>query len=218
MKRARFQVRVEGQGYSAQLIPASLDGYVGQGASALLRIQVQGGFSGRLTLAVRDGLTGAFVPWLSTNPATIEVRGNGEIPITFNIAQGAPLGSHSLKLALLGSQNQEVDFNLTVRQPTFQVQLSATSFSISPGGHSTATLTVTTEGGFSGQINLSLSGNGSGQFTLAPDVVNTSTSSWGLTLTASPSAAPGTYTLILNATSGGIVRQIPISITVPQVQ
>lgn len=215
VKRARFQVQVQNQSYTAQLLPASLDGYMGQSVQALLRIRTQSGFNGQLTLAVKDALTNNFVPWISTTPATVQVSGDAEIPIAFNIAQGAPAGTYNLKLALFGSQNQEVNFTITVRQPTFHVTLSQTSFSIAAGGSATATLTLTTEGGFSGQVNLSLTGTGADSFTLAPAAIDTSATTWGLVLTASSGAASGTYNLVLNAASGSIVRQIPITITVP---
>lgn len=215
VKRASFQIEVQGQGYSASLLPASLDGYTGQTVQTMLRIQTVGGFSGQLTLAVKDALTNTFIPWLSVNPATVQVSGPAEIPVTLAIGQGAPLGTKNLKLLLFGNQNAEVDFVLNVRQPTFHITLNQTSFTVPQGGSATATLSVSTEGGFTGQINLSLTGPGSNQFTLAPSAVNTDAATWGLVITASPSAAAGTYSLVLNAASGSVQRQIPITITVP---
>ncbi len=106
-----------------------------------------------------------------------------------------------------------VPLSLTVRIPTFHVSLSPTSFTLRPGESAPAVLALTTEGGFTGTISLSLTG--ASGFSLFPSTVDTSAPSWGLLLRNDSATAPGAYNLTLVATSGSVTRTVPITVTVP---
>lgn len=216
VRRVPFTVAVAQPTYTASLTPSSLLVYQNQSANATLSVTPQNGFSGTLNLLVKDG-AGNVVPWLRLSPSSISVGSTGTqtFTLTLSASGSAPLGTHNLQLHLLGAVNQVVPFTLEVRQPSFQVSLASTSFTVSAGSYTTTTLSLTTEGGFTGTIALGLTGTRSSNFTLVPASIDTSASTWGLTILADAATPSGTYNLVFTATSGAITRTIPITITVP---
>ncbi len=213
---ATFDLTVVPQGLSASVNPASLIVYRGSTANFTLTLTPSGGLSGLVALSLENG--GAPVPWANFTPSyvTIAPSGTQSFSIAMNATSGAPTGTHSLTLKLVHSAGQTtVPISVEVREPTFHIALSNSSFTLRPGEADTTALSITTEGGFSGTINLFLDGPGASNFTLTPSTVNTSASTWGLLITNVSASAPGTYNLTLRATSGTITRTVPITVTVP---
>ncbi len=211
-----FELTVVPQGLSASVDPASLTVYQGSAANFTLRVTPSGGLSGVVALSLQNG--SAPVPWANLVPNYVTIGPSGEqsFSIAINVASGAPTGTHSLTLKLAHSAGEtNVPVSVEVREPTFHIALSKSSFTLRPGGDDTAVLSITTEGGFSGTINLSLEGHGASNFRPTPSTVDTSASSWGLLIVNTESSTPpGTYNLTLKATSGSITRTIPITVTV----
>ncbi len=213
---ATFELTVVSQGLSASVNPASLTVYQGGTGNLTLTLTPSGGLSGLVALSLQNG--SAPVPWANLTPSyvTIAPSGTQSFSIAVNAASGAPTGTHSLTLKLVHSAGEtSVPVSVEIREPTFHVALSRSSFALRPGGNDTAVLSITTEGGFSGTINLSLHGPGASNFALTPSTVNTSAPTWGLLITNVSASAPGTYNLTLEATSGTITRTVPITVTVP---
>lgn len=113
---------------------------------------------------------------------------------------GTPRGSNTIT-ALAGVGTNDFFFNASLG-----------SFNIVPGGNATTTLTVTPMNGFSGTINLAISGLPAG-VTAAFSPVSTSTSSL-LTLTVGNTALPSTNLLTVTATSGTLTQSVSLSLTV----
>ena len=213
---ATFDLTVVPQGLSASVNPASLIVYRGSTANFTLTLTPSGGLSGLVALSLENG--SGPISWASLVPSyvTIAPSGTQSFSIAMNAASGAPTGTHSLTLKLIHSAGQTtVPISVEVREPTFHIALSRSSFTLRPDEGDTTALSLTIEGGFSGTINLSLHGPGASNFALTPSTVNTSAPTWGLLITNVSASTPGTYNLTLEATSGTITRTVPITVTVP---
>ncbi|MGA7564473.1 MAG: choice-of-anchor D domain-containing protein, partial [Terriglobales bacterium] len=96
--------------------------------------------------------------------------------------------------------------------PGFTLTAKPASLSIVQGTSRTSTITVVPSGGFTGSVTLSASGMPSG--VTAGFGTNPTTSTSVLTLTASPTATPGTTTVTVSGISGSLTSSTPISLTV----
>ena len=115
---------------------------------------------------------------------------------------GSPNGQNLID-ALAGSP--AVGFTLTNSALT-------TSLSINPGASGAATITVNDQGGFSGSVNLAVSGLPSG--VTGTFGTNPTTASSVLTLSAGSSAAPGTAYVTVTGTSGTVIATTTFALTV----
>jgi hypothetical protein len=213
---ATFDLTVVPQGLSASVNPPSLTVYRGSAANFTLELTPSGGLSGLVALSLENG--SGPVSWASLVPSyvTIAPSGRQSFSITVNAASGAPTGTHGLTLKLVHSAGQTtVPISLEVREPTFHIALSRSSFTLRPGEGGTTALSLTTEGGFSGTVSLFLDGPEASNFALTPSTVDTSAPTWGLLITNVSASTPGTYNLTLRATSGSVTRTVPITVTVP---
>jgi hypothetical protein len=102
----------------------------------------------------------------------------------------------------------------------FTLPLNPTSLTVQQGSSGQTTLTVTSQNGFTGTVNLSLvdgSGNPVPGITLAPTSVSVTGSSYvsqNLTVNVGSNVAPNTYILQLRATSGSLTKAANLSLTV----
>src|SRR5215831_14846937 len=96
--------------------------------------------------------------------------------------------------------------------PDFSLSASPNSLTITQGSMGTSTITVNPVNGFSGTVNLSISGLPSGVTANFNPASATSAST--LTLTAGSAAATGTFTLTVTGTSGTLTRTTTLTLTV----
>ena len=189
---------------------------VWQGTSVLWGLQIQSmdGFAGNVQLSVSglpSGVTGSFSP----NPAT------SSSTFTLTAAANASLGTVNATITgTSGSLTASTTFSLTVLPPTFAIDNPA-NVTLTQGGSGQITVSANTVG-FSGYVNLSLSGlpaGVTGVFAQNPIYVsNFGIPSTQLTLTAASTAAPGQYTITVTGTSGSLTSSAPftLSVTVPR--
>lgn len=96
--------------------------------------------------------------------------------------------------------------------PSFGLALSASALSIAPGASGESTITISPLNGFSGMVNLAVSGLPAGvTASLSPASAATSST---LTLTASSSAASSTSTITVTGTSGSVTNTARLLLTV----
>jgi hypothetical protein len=179
----------------------------------------QNGFQGPVSLIVLEG--GQPVSWLSPNAVqrNLNVPRGQQVPETLQVqvAPNAPTGSRNLTVrAAYGNQVTERALTLTVNAPPdFVISLNPTSLSVQQGGSNSTQLTITPQNGFTGTVSLSLVA-GQDQvpqgLTLSPDTVQVGTSS--LTLSAQPTTPTGTYRLKVRGTSGSLIREADLTVTV----
>jgi hypothetical protein len=99
----------------------------------------------------------------------------------------------------------------------FSIDASPRRDAVPPGGAISYNVTVTPNGGFTGLVALTVSGlpnDGSGSFGLTPLDVTPASSSTNLTVTTSPTTAPGNYTLTITAASGSLTHTATVILRV----
>jgi len=98
--------------------------------------------------------------------------------------------------------------------PDFSISPNPGSATVTQGGNATYTVTIGALGAFTGTVGLSASGMGSGETpAFNPPSVTTSGNST-LTISTSSSAATGTFTITITGTSGSLVHNTTVSLTV----
>jgi uncharacterized membrane protein len=169
------------------------------------------GFNGGVSFSLSGLPTGTSVTF---NPASVAGSGAstasvcatastaaGTYPLTLTAASGGL--SHSLPLSLVVSTAPPPDFSL-----------SASTVTVTAGSAGTSTLTVSAINGFGGVVSLSVSGFPTGvSGSLAPaSVTGSGTSTLSIsTLNTTP---PGSYTLTVTGTSGGVMHTATVALTV----
>jgi hypothetical protein len=114
---------------------------------------------------------------------------------------GSPAGQHLIN-----------DLTGTSGQPSFLLSSSASALSLNPSSTGVATITVTPENSFSGNVILGVSGLPSGVTTAFSPTTTSKTSA--VTFTANSSAAAGTYPITITGTSGSLSSTTTIALTV----
>jgi Pro-kumamolisin, activation domain/FG-GAP-like repeat/Bacterial Ig-like domain (group 3) len=168
---------------------------VGQGSSVASNVFVtpQNGFTGSVTLSVSGLPSGVTALW-SPNPTT------GTSALTLSASSSVKVGQYSLTITgVSGSLKATTPLTLSVYAPTFTLS-SYYGVSLGQGTTGTASVSVVPQYGFTGSVNLAVTGLPSG--VTAAFSPNPTTGTSQLTLTASSTAAVGQYTLTITGTSG----------------
>ncbi len=186
-----------------------------------MQIYPQYGFTGNVALAVSglpSGVTGTFAP----NPANVAPgQYQGTSTLTLTASSTAALGQYTIKITgTSGSQTASTTLTLGVYKPTFTLS-SSTIVSIGQGTSTTQYVSVFPEYGFTGNVNLAISGLPSGvTASFSPNPVNVASGDYEdsstLTLTASSTAALGQYTVTVTGTSGAQTATSTFSLGVYQ--
>jgi hypothetical protein len=134
--------------------------------------------------------------------------------LTFSVDGGAAPGQATVTIGgAAGAITSKTTIALTVTAvPDFTLGASPTSISLTPGGSGGSSISVSGQGGFTGPVNLAVSGLPAGvTATLGSPTARTGSS---LTLNASSSAAPGTATVLITGTSGDLTGKVAIALTI----
>ena len=180
---------------------------LGQGSSStsFVNVNPQNGFSGSVNLAVTSGLPSGVTASFAPNPTT------GSSTLTLTANSTASLGQYALTITgTSGSLSATTTANLSVFAQSFT--LSASVPVIGQGGSGTSNVYLTPQYGFSGSVNLAVSGLPSG--VTASFSPNPTTGNSVLTLTASNTASLGQYTLTITGTSGSLTESTTVPLTV----
>jgi hypothetical protein len=161
------------------------------------------GFSGTVALNISglpSGVTASF------NPSSI--TGSGTSTLTLTASASASTGTVTLTIAgASGSLAHSATPTLTVTgagpAPDFAIAASPASRSIPLGNSTTYAVTVSPLNGFTGTVDLSVSGVPTGsRAILKPTSISSGASA--LTITAGQSTVRGTYRLAIKGTNGGL--------------
>jgi len=191
---------------SITLSSSTLTVVQGTTGNVTVNLTRSGGFSGDVSLVVTGLPTGVTVA-----PATIST-GSSSATLTFTVAAAAATGNSTLTITASGSGVTAVlaSLAITVNPATvagnYTLSASPASPSIAQGASAAVVITVTRTGGFTGAVNLSVTGAATGLTTAlaATSVVGTTDT---LTLTASATATPGTQNLTIRGTATGLTDQ-----------
>jgi len=207
-----LQVTVNSSASFTLSAPSTMAVKEGKSAHISVTTAGTGTFSSAVGLSVTglpSGVTASF------SPSSIASPGSGSSTLTVQASSAAKSGSYALTItASGGGVTKTAPVTLTI---SGQLTLSAgaSSVSLNAGSHGTVSLDVTAASGFSSNVTLSVTGLPTGiTAAFSPTRLKSPYGSDTLTLTASSTAAPGTYSLTVIASGGGVSASVGISATV----
>jgi uncharacterized membrane protein len=178
--------------FSLTVSPTSQPVDVGNATTYSVTITPSGGFAAAVSLSTAglpSGATASFSP----NPA------GGSSTLTINTSVLTPTGSYTFTITgLSGGLSHSVSATLVVRS-NYGISASPPSQTVTAGGTTTYTITVTRYG-FAGLVNLSITGVPAGATaSFAPNPADASSL---LSVTTSTATTPGTYVLTITGVAG----------------
>ncbi len=191
-------------------------------ASYTATVTPSGGFTGSVTLSMSGCPTGV------TCPASVAVSVSSTSAVSqalvAQVGSSARAGTYSLTVkAVSGKLSHSQTVALVVPKKDFSVTASPLSVSVTKptSGSATApayTATVSPLNGFTGSVSVSLSNCPSGVTCPASKTVSITTTSGAqsvaLAATVSSSATPGTYTLLVAGSGGGLLHYVSVSLVI----
>ncbi|WP_126216969.1 hypothetical protein [Thermus scotoductus] len=207
--RAEVQVSYQNQPQSLSLTlnPTALTVPPGSTGTLQATLQAQN-FSGQVSLALQGAPSGVTI-------APTSASAPGQVDLTLSVASSVAPGTYPITLQATGQGvSASASFTLSVPRPDFAFSLSPQSLSLAQGQSTTLVASITPQSGFSGQIAFSLVSPPAG-FSLSGGPVSPSGPvDVPLTLSVASSVAPGTYSLLVKAEGGGVVRTVSLQVQV----
>jgi hypothetical protein len=152
-----------------------------------------------------SGVTASFDPAQLTGTVTTSI-------LTLTGSSTALAGTSNITIRATAAGLTNVDDVIPLTVSSFAISGTPAAVSLTPGTTGNTGVKVTRGNGFSGTITYAVSGLPAG---LTASVTPTSVAdSSQLSLTASASLTPGSYPIVVTATSGAIVQQVTIAVTV----
>jgi uncharacterized membrane protein len=197
-------------GFTLTASPLGLSVNPGSSGTTIVTVMDQGGFAGSVNLAVTSGLPSGVTASFGANPTT----GTSLLTLTVSGSVNTAGPFYVTVTGTSGSLTATATIALTVNVPGFALGVSSYHSVIFQGGSEAFTITVYGQGGFTGNVNLAA--------TSLPSVLtqswstNPTTNTSVLTLTASGSAAPGTYPVTITGTSGALTATLGFFVQVSE--
>jgi hypothetical protein len=194
--------------FSLSATPSSSTVTQGQPTSYNVTVTPTGGFTGAVILSV-SGLPAGAIGTFSPNPTT------STSTLSVTTISTTPTGSYPLTITgTSGTLTHTTTVTLVVQAPApdFSLSASPASRTITRGGSTTYTVTISPINGFSGSVSLSVSGLPSR--TTASFSPNPATSTSTLTISTRSKTAPGTFPLTITGTSGGLIHTTTVTLVV----
>ena len=194
-------------GYWLSSSQRTLDLNPGGTGTATIKVTDAGGFTGSVNLAVTSTLpSGVTASFASSSATTSDV-------LTFSVDNSVTQQNLPVTITgTSGSLSETTSLTLAVHTPTFALTTAPSGLTITPGGTTSATVTVTPEYGFTGTVSLATSGLPSGVTASFSPATTSGTST--LTLTANSSVTASGATLTITGTSGSITSSEAVALTV----
>jgi len=208
-------VTTNGPDFSISASPSSLNIAQGNQGTTTITTTISGGFNSSISLSASGTPMGMMVTF---NPQTIPAPGNGSSLMTIVVSRLVPAGNYPLTVTGTGGGiKHSTTVTVTVLlAPDFELSASPPSLSILQGQQGTTTITSTISGGFNSAVSLSASGNPLGTTVVFNPQTIPAPGSGTSTMTVSVAAntTPGSYTLVVVGSGGGLLRYISVPLTV----
>src|SRR5262249_5947768 len=194
--------------------PASSTVTAGGGTSYTVNVESVGCFTGTVNLSVTglpSGATGSF------NPTSIS--GSGSSTLSISTSSTASTGSFTLTITgTSGSMTHSTTITLIVNPPPvpdFSIAATPSSQTVTQGGNTSYTASVSPINGLTGTVSLSVSGlpsGASGSFN--PTSISGGSGSSTLTVSTSSTTPTGAFTLTITGTSGSLTHSTTVTLMV----
>jgi hypothetical protein len=205
--------------------PVSMTAPQGSLASITVSLTSLNSFAGSVNLnySLSPGITNVTI---ALNPGSVSLlTGSGTSTLTVSVPASA---SPSTYVIVIDGASGKLSHNVTSilrvvppPSPDFSITSSPSSMNVTRGSATSATLTLTSIGGFAGQVNLSTSispSNGSSPtLTLNPNRVTLLSGGTGnavLTVNTGGGTSLGAYTIVVLGVSGTLANSVSITLTV----
>lgn len=193
--------------FGGSVSPGSQTVVPGGTTSYTVTVSPLNGFTGDVTLSVSglpSGVTGGFSP----NPVT---GGSGTSTLTLNAASSTALGNYTFTITgNSGSLAHSITANLTVNSSLgdFTGSVQPNPQNILAGGSATYTITISPTGGYTGDVNLSVTGLPPGSTSnLSPTTIHAASGTATLTIFTASSTPQNVYPITITATSGPLTHK-----------
>ena len=196
--------------FSLSATPASQAVLPGAGTTYTTTVAPLNGFTGTVAFSVIGLPSGATAMF---NPASVTTSGSTTMSISTSLA--TPPGSYPLTIrGTSGPRVRTVNVTLVVDGGDFSISATPASRTVNRGGTATYTVTITGESGFSGSVNLSVSGlPPRTTATFSPtSIANSGTSV--LTISTQPNVQKRPRTLTITGTGGGRSHSVDVTLIV----
>jgi len=212
-----INIQVIAPDFSLQSNPSFLTVKAGQSASSSIIVTSVNGFNGTVTLSAF-----AFLPGISVALSNSNVTLNqSSAIITLNINTTIATAGQTVFVDVQGTSKNVTHFTsvqVTITGSTFSLAANPSFLTINAGSSAASLITVTSLGGFSGQVSLStVPPFQQIQASLSPQNVTLSSggiASSTLNVTALSSTTNGFYFVTVTGTNGSLVRSITIEVQV----
>jgi hypothetical protein len=199
--------------FSISASPASQTVTAGNGTSYTAMITGSGGFAGAVNFSASGLPSGASASFSPTS-----VTGSGSSTMSVTTSTSTPAGTYTVTITgTSGSLVHSTTVTLVVNpapNPDFTISDSPTSITVTRGTTGHTTVTIGAVNGFTGTVNLSVSGQGSRVTpTFNPTSVTGSGSST-LSVAVNRRATRGTRTLTITGTSGSLSHSTTLTLII----
>jgi hypothetical protein len=200
--------------FSLSASPASQTVTAGGSTSYSAGVAAVNGFSGNVVLSVSGLPAGATA---SFSPST--VAGSGSSTLNVSTSASTPAATSTLTITgTSGGTSHTTSVNLVVNgaaTPNFTLSATPASRTVTAGGSTTYTASVSPQNGFGSSVSLSVSGLPAGATaSFSPSSITGGSGSSTLNVSTSASTPAATSTLTINGSGGGISHSATVSLTV----
>jgi hypothetical protein len=187
---------------------------VNQGSATTYSVTItpDNGFAGSVALTAPNPPSGASA---SFSPSSAAISSTTSVTSTMSITTSSTTPGGSYTLTVTGTSGTLVHstmVTLVVKTPDFSISTSPSSRSVNPGSGTSYSITITPSNGFTGPVNLKVTGLPSGGgASLSPSSATTSST---MSVTTGSTTPGGTYTLNITGTSGGLIHSSSVTLVV----
>ncbi|WP_260705928.1 SMP-30/gluconolactonase/LRE family protein [Edaphobacter flagellatus] len=196
--------------FSMSASPSSQTLTPGNSTTYTTSISALSGFTGTVNLGVSGLPVGATA---SFNPTS--VAGSGNSMLTISTATTIPAGTYTLTITgTSGALSHSTTVTLVVSTPDFSISTTPSLQTMTQGNNTTYITSISALSGFTGMVNLSVSGLPTGATASFTPTSITGSGSSTLTVSTALTTPAGTYTLTITGASGSLSHSTTVTLIV----
>jgi len=207
--------------YALIAFPSSLTVAPTKTNSSNILVTSFNGFSGNVSLSATASPSSLTV---LLSPIVVSLASNSSANSVLSVSASSSTSPGSYTVTVIGTNGsfkQSVPISVTVTgTPTFLLSAQPRSLIILAGSKGTSNIAAASIGGFTGSVQLAVSGAPSGVKTaLSPTTLALSSGGTAvsqLTVTSSATTLAGNYTLTVTGTGGSMTRKLALPLTITQ--